>query len=506
MPCPAQASWRSTRRTGSRTAGTPDGIRVARVRSRCTPPATGCTSGATPVGTNTSTCPGSRSSPSPAVPRRPPPVTTVALQRLSGRFSPVAPRPPIRRSRRSGLPGHEQDGDRSLDAATASNVAWGASRGAFMVGNQLYWSAPDPNETTPTPCTGRRSTARFRHRDRRSLRRSAWSGVKTGSGQTYQGVKPSKYAEMASVTGQFFADGKIFYSLAGQKSLYWRYFEPDDGIVGQTEGRLTGVDFSESKACSVRETRSIRRQEQRRAPHGPVPARRAVAGRIGRRRHGQRLARAQPVSRRHSVVHRPADGQSDCVVRRSQLHFPRRDVRRFDDQRLGLGLRRRLERSGQKSSTPTRTRASGRRPERRRRHGAVTSRTVTVEPHCRSGSSARRTQRGSGRSRASRRRAAYSPGTPSCCSSRSPRPGSPVPREGSPMAVGRPRVQRAVDHPGLPAHRRRARFRRDGDRPVQPTNKIRSPVRRLPKRRSTGWRVAPVMTATPVATWGRQSR
>ncbi len=129
--------------------------------------------------------------------------------------------------------------------APASGVAWGSSRGAFLVGDQLYWSAPDPNEGN--------AYALYRATFDGSVSGTAvvdpyddpaWSNVETGSGQTYQGVKPSYYSEMPSITGQFYADGKIFYTLDGQKSLYWRYFEPDDGIIGQTENQLDGVDFS----------------------------------------------------------------------------------------------------------------------------------------------------------------------------------------------------------------------------------------------------------------------
>ena len=133
--------------------------------------------------------------------------------------------------------------------ASGGGVAWGSSRGAFAVGNRLYWSAPDPNEGNAyalyrATFDGSVSTPQLVD----PYDDPVWSDVKTGSdrqtGQTYRGVRPSYYAEMPSVSGQFYADGKIFYTLAGQKRLYWRYFEPDDGIIGQTENRLNGVDFS----------------------------------------------------------------------------------------------------------------------------------------------------------------------------------------------------------------------------------------------------------------------
>jgi hypothetical protein len=121
-----------------------------------------------------------------------------------------------------------------------TGVAWGSTRGAFMVGPWLYWDGTDGNfyrasfdgSTFGTP------EVIDPYDD------PAWSNVQTGSGGTYRGVKPSYYGEISSVTGQFYADGKIFYTLSGKSALYWRYFEADDGVIGQTENTLTGVDFS----------------------------------------------------------------------------------------------------------------------------------------------------------------------------------------------------------------------------------------------------------------------
>lgn len=128
------------------------------------------------------------------------------------------------------------------DAATfnGTGVTWGSTRAAFMVGPWLYWDGTDGNfyrasfdgSTFGTPQVIDPYDDPY------------WSNVQTGSGQTYRGVKPSYYGEMSSVTGQFYADGKIFYTLSGKSALYWRYFEADDGVIGQTENTLTGVDFS----------------------------------------------------------------------------------------------------------------------------------------------------------------------------------------------------------------------------------------------------------------------
>ena len=62
-----------------------------------------------------------------------------------------------------------------------------------------------------------------------------WDGVQTGSGQTYQGAKSGFYSEIPNVTGAFYSDGRMYYSLLGQTALFWRYFTPDSGTIGGAE-------------------------------------------------------------------------------------------------------------------------------------------------------------------------------------------------------------------------------------------------------------------------------
>jgi len=128
----------------------------------------------------------------------------------------------------------------ALTTVPATGIAWGSTRGAFMVGSTIFygdssenfWKASFDGTTVGTP------VAIDPYDD------PAWDNVQTGSGQTYQGVKSGYYAELPDVTGAFYSDGRLYYSLLGQASLSWRYFSPDSGVVGGQEFSATGGNFA----------------------------------------------------------------------------------------------------------------------------------------------------------------------------------------------------------------------------------------------------------------------
>ncbi len=128
-----------------------------------------------------------------------------------------------------------------LTTVPTSGIAWGSTRGAFMVGSSVFygdtngnfWKASFDGKTVGTP------VAIDPYDD------PAWDNVDTGSGQTYQGVKSGYYSELPNVTGAFYSDGRLYYSLLGQTNLFWRYFSPDSGAVGGQEFTVGGGgDFS----------------------------------------------------------------------------------------------------------------------------------------------------------------------------------------------------------------------------------------------------------------------
>jgi PKD repeat protein len=68
--------------------------------------------------------------------------------------------------------------------------------------------------------------------------------VKTDGTKNYAGVKTGYYAQLPSVTGAFYSDGRLYYALSGQTSLRYRYFTPDSGTIGGQEFTATGGNFA----------------------------------------------------------------------------------------------------------------------------------------------------------------------------------------------------------------------------------------------------------------------
>jgi hypothetical protein len=112
-----------------------------------------------------------------------------------------------------------------------ASVNWSSARGAFEINDQVYYGSTDG------------------HFYRRSFNGSSfgpqvvidpyddpvWSNIQTGSGQTYRGVASSFYSRLHALTSMFFRSGRLYYTVSGNSSMFWRWFEPDSGIVGADE-------------------------------------------------------------------------------------------------------------------------------------------------------------------------------------------------------------------------------------------------------------------------------
>ncbi|WP_051548773.1 PKD domain-containing protein [Nocardioides sp. URHA0032] len=136
---------------------------------------------------------------------------------------------------------------RSRGDVSTGTFDWSNVRNAAMIGRTLYYGQTDGmlyrrsfNGTSfgdPTPVN--------------PYIDPLWNTVETGSGpagQTYTGVLPTWYTQLSSVTGMFYANGRMYYTRSGQNSLFWRWFSPDSGIVGGIENTVSGGNITWSSA------------------------------------------------------------------------------------------------------------------------------------------------------------------------------------------------------------------------------------------------------------------
>ncbi|KRE62034.1 PKD domain-containing protein [Nostocoides sp. Soil756] len=108
-------------------------------------------------------------------------------------------------------------------------VDWTSVRGAFVAGGKLWYGVRSGEFKSRTITSGGvlgPETTVDPYND------PAWAGVSTGSGGTYDGRPTALYGQMSSVTGMAYADGRLYYTLAGDSNLYWRWFNTDSGIIG----------------------------------------------------------------------------------------------------------------------------------------------------------------------------------------------------------------------------------------------------------------------------------
>ena len=122
--------------------------------------------------------------------------------------------------------------ERSFDGTTAGPpqavggaVDWSHTRGAFMVGGTLY-TGGDDGHLWARPFDG------------------ATAGPPTDV--DLYGLTASDFP-VASLTGMFYDAGRLYYTVAGDKRLYYRYFEPEDSVVGAesfvASGAGDGLDW-----------------------------------------------------------------------------------------------------------------------------------------------------------------------------------------------------------------------------------------------------------------------
>jgi PKD repeat protein len=122
-----------------------------------------------------------------------------------------------------------------------SGISWGSIRGAFTVNGEIVYGRPDGflYERSFNGSTFGSEVKLDPYHD------PFWDNVDTGSGQTYTGAMSDFANEIPSVTSMFFTKGRLFYTLAGDSAMHWRWFEPDSGTVGSDEFQTSdGMDWS----------------------------------------------------------------------------------------------------------------------------------------------------------------------------------------------------------------------------------------------------------------------
>jgi PKD repeat protein len=126
----------------------------------------------------------------------------------------------------------------SLDAtqpSTGGGIAWGAVTGAFVLNGRIWYASG--GQFFYRTWDGANAFGPAQLVD--PYNDPYWDNVQTGSGQTYQGTATGFYAELPNVTGMFYANRSIYYTLSGSKSLYSRAFAPDttsSSVANQVTG------------------------------------------------------------------------------------------------------------------------------------------------------------------------------------------------------------------------------------------------------------------------------
>lgn len=136
----------------------------------------------------------------------------------------------------------------------AGGVAWSRARGAFMVGNTLFYGFPNASgsyqlvrRTFDGTTYGPATFIDTPYLD------PAWAGVKTGTGtSTYDGMLPNFYGtELSTVTGMFYANGKLYYTKTGSAALLSRGFSVDSGIVEAVSSTVAATGFADAGGMFV---------------------------------------------------------------------------------------------------------------------------------------------------------------------------------------------------------------------------------------------------------------
>ncbi len=127
---------------------------------------------------------------------------------------------------------------RQFDGSTAGTaqtvdpggLAWSTVRGSFMLNGQLYTGWSDGSFT------------------RRTFNGSTYGAATPVNTHDQLTTLTSWHTDLASVTGMFFLNGRVYYTKSGSSSLFYRYFTAENDVVGvlpiTASTTATGPNFS----------------------------------------------------------------------------------------------------------------------------------------------------------------------------------------------------------------------------------------------------------------------
>ncbi|HEX4018537.1 MAG TPA: PKD domain-containing protein [Frankiaceae bacterium] len=148
---------------------------------------------------------------------------------------------------------------------SGGGIPWGSVRGAFVLNGRIWYGMSDGNFYYRT-WDGANAFGPAMLVD--PYNDPYWDQFQTGSGQTYRGTATSFYDEIPNVTGMFYANRSIYYTLYGDSRLFRRDFSPDTaassvatqvtgGVISPVENVVTDPsqgnvpDFSQATGMFV---------------------------------------------------------------------------------------------------------------------------------------------------------------------------------------------------------------------------------------------------------------
>ncbi len=146
--------------------------------------------------------------------------------------------------------------------STGGGIAWGSVTGGFVLNGRIWYATGGKFYYRTWDGANAFGAAQLVD----PYNDPYWDKVQTGSGQTYQATATSFYGELSRVTGMFYANRSIYYTLSGSKNLFKRAFSPDTrassvanqvtgGVISPVETTVVSggnpVDFSNAGGMFV---------------------------------------------------------------------------------------------------------------------------------------------------------------------------------------------------------------------------------------------------------------